>query len=757
MSFLLPHTSKAQADELTLKAVFLERFTRFIEWEKQSETNEFNIVIIGSDEKIAHQLKKVYRNRNIQNKTVRVTQIKHLDDLKNLSCDILFVSENMSKELEEITQYSFSKSILTIADTKNFATKGVIINFYIKNNSIQFKINTDAAKKSNLQISYHLLKMADISFRITALISIKNISIKNKITLIIVCVTFLVITIGQSILFFKEIKEHKNTIINNYISYTTLIAENCISPLTFEDKKGGHQILLSSKSIKDIHSIYLFDENKELFTFISKDEVSLEPKLKTHLSYYETKDFLIINQPIAFKGKISGYIYVKVSLQSYKAFIYDKMFFLTISTIVLLILAYFLATMLQKFISRPILELAEATKDFSLSDTYTVNLDINRKDEIGLLYNSFNILLKSLSTKEKERNAAEFALRESEEKFRVSFENAPLGIAIVDLKGDFLQINMELCNFFGYTREEMLQKSIRELIHNSDIIESKEILDSLLSGKNIGKTIETRFISKNNDTIWCILNSSLITLHKESYIIIHLIDVTKRRLAERAHIQLQGQVQQAHKMETIGTLAGGISHDFKNILNPIIGFSTLALNALEENSEAKKDIEKVIKAAHRADELVNQILAFSRQNEEETSPVVFSSVINESIELLRATIPSTAEIKVISDIESEKVLGNHTQLQQVVMNLCTNAYHALPEGQGVITIHSSKVNIDQRFIDKYHELKTGEYILLSISDNGIGMSKDVLGKNFRSLLHHKKSRPRHRIRTISGTRGSQNT
>lgn len=162
MSFLLPHTSKAQADELTLKAVFLERFTRFIEWEKQSETNEFNIVIIGSDEKIAHQLKKVYRNRNIQNKTVRVTQIKHLDDLKNLACDILFVSENMSKELEEITQYSFSKSILTIADTKNFATKGVIINFYIKNNSIQFKINTDAAKKSNLKISYHLLKMADI-------------------------------------------------------------------------------------------------------------------------------------------------------------------------------------------------------------------------------------------------------------------------------------------------------------------------------------------------------------------------------------------------------------------------------------------------------------------------------------------------------------------------------------------------------------------------------------------------------------------
>lgn len=570
------------------------------------------------------------------------------------------------------------------------------------------------------------------------MISIKDISIKNKITLIIVSVTFLVITIGQSILFFKEIKEHKNTIINNYISYTTLIAENCISPLSFEDKQGGTQILLSSRSIKDIHSIYLFNDKKALFTFISKDQTSLIPTLKTHIPYYETKDFLIINQPITFKGDICGYIYVKVSLQSYKEFIYDKLIFLITSTAVLLILAYLLAAMLQKFISKPILKLADATKDFSVSDRYPDNLDINRKDEIGLLYKSFNNLLKSLSSKEKERNAAEFALRESEEKFRISFENAPLGIAILDLEGRFLQINMELCNFFEYTREEMLEKTIRELIHTSDIIESKELLDSLLSGKNIGKTIETRFISKNNETIWCILNSSLITLHKDSYIIIHLIDVTKRKLAERAHLQLQSQVQQAHKMETIGTLAGGISHDFKNILNPIIGFSTLALNALEDNHEAKKDIEKVIKAAHRADELVNQILAFSRQNEEETSPVVFSSVITESIELLRATIPSTAEIKVISDIRSEKVLGNHTQLQQVVMNLCTNAYHALPEGQGVITIHTSKVNIDQRFIEKHHELKIGEYILVSISDNGIGMSKDVLARIFDPFYTTKK-------------------
>lgn len=570
------------------------------------------------------------------------------------------------------------------------------------------------------------------------MISIKDISIKNKITLIIVSVTFLVITIGQSILFFKESKEYKENLINNYTSYTTLIAENCISPLTFEDKKGGLQILLSSKAIKDIHSIYLFNNRKKLFASISNNPTQPEPRLRIHVPYYETTDFLIINQPITFKGKTNGYIYVEVSLQAYKIFIYDKLIFLISSTLVLLILAFVLARILQNVISKPILELANATKDLSLSNTLPKNLDLNRKDEIGLLHNSFNTLLMSLSTKEKERNEAEFALRESEEKFRISFENAPLGIAILNLKGDFIQLNAEICNLFDFSKKELLGKTIRELIHTSDIIESKEVIDSLLSGKNIGKTIEIRFISKNNTTIWCILNSSLITLHKESYIIIHLIDVTKRKIAERAHLQLQGQVQQAHKMETIGTLAGGISHDFKNILNPIIGFSTLALNALNENEEAKKDIEKVIKAAHRADELVNQILAFSRQNEEETAPIAFASVITESIDLLRATIPSTAEINVVSTIRAEKVLGNHTLLQQVVMNLCTNAYHALPEGQGTITINLSKTNIDQLFIDKHNELKIGEYIRLSIHDNGIGMSKDVLARIFDPFYTTKK-------------------
>ena len=203
-------------------------------------------------------------------------------------------------------------------------------------------------------------------------------------------------------------------------------------------------------------------------------------------------------------------------------------------------------------------------------------------------------------------------------------------------------------------------------------------------------------------------------------------------------LQLQNQLQQAHKMETIGTLAGGISHDFKNILNPIIGFTTLAMESLEDNVTAKKDLERVLKAAKRADELVHQILAFSRQNEQIFSAIDLGSVMKESIDLLRATIPTTVEINTSIYDGHERVMGNQTQIQQVVLNLCTNANQALPNSEGKIDIKLEKINIDQRFVEENQGFKTGDHLVITVSDNGKGMSKEVLARIFDPFYTTKK-------------------
>lgn len=566
----------------------------------------------------------------------------------------------------------------------------------------------------------------------------KNLSIKNKLVAIMLSITFSVVIIGQSVLAYIEIQERKESLVNNFITHSNLIAENCISPLAFGDVKGIKEVLKSNKSVPEIHSIYVFNERKHLFAYQNFTDSTATPDLKLYVRYYETPNFLHINQPILYNGTPFGFLYVKISMKVFQDSIKQKIQYLFLTTLGLFALAYLLSIRLQKLISKPILELSNITKDISSKGDYSRRFSYDSTDEIGMLYQSFNDMLSAIYNKEKERTSAEVALRESEEKFRISFENAPLGIGLIDLEGNLLQVNNELCHLFGYSQNEFLKKKFSSIFHPDDFIETEALINDILKGKSIGKTIEVRFQTKSQAMIWCILNTSLVVLGNSSFLIIQIIDISKRKEAEQAHLQLQNQLQQAHKMETIGTLAGGISHDFKNILNPIIGFTTLAMESLDEESIARKDLERVLKAAKRADELVHQILAFSRQNEQIFSAIDLGSVMKESIDLLRATIPTTVDIKTSIYDGHERVMGNQTQIQQVILNLCTNAYQALPDSQGAISIKLDKINIDQRFVEDNQGFKTGDHLVIEVSDTGKGMSKEVLARIFDPFYTTKK-------------------
>lgn len=552
-------------------------------------------------------------------------------------------------------------------------------------------------------------------------------------------VTFSVVIIGQSVLSYKEITDRETDLRNQFLTHANLIGENCISPLAFGDIRGIKEILKSSKALEDIHSIYIFNERKNLFAeHYFQDSTSITPTLRLMMKYRKSNGFLHINQPIKYQGKVFGYLYMKVSLKHFQEIVKQKIQYIGLTTLGLFILTYLLALRLQRVISKPILDLSRITQDISSKEDYSRQVIFDRKDEIGTLYKSYNDMLSAIHDKEQERNNAALALKESEEKFRTAFENAPLGIALLDMDGSFLQVNNELSHLFGYNRDEFLKKSFSTLFHPDDFVETEALIDDILNGKSIGRTIEIRLNTKSQEARWCILNSSLVVLGKDSYLIIQVIDISKRKEAEQAHLQLQNQLQQAHKMETIGTLAGGISHDFKNILNPIIGFTSLAMDSLENDSSAKKDLARVLKAAKRADELVNQILAFSRQNEQVFAPVDLRSVMTESIDLLRATIPTTVEIKSNIYDGHERVLGNYTQIQQVVMNLCTNAFQALVDKTGKIKIDLTKIHLDQLFHEKNPGFKVGDYLLLTVSDNGKGIPKDVLTRIFDPFYTTKK-------------------
>jgi len=207
-------------------------------------------------------------------------------------------------------------------------------------------------------------------------------------------------------------------------------------------------------------------------------------------------------------------------------------------------------------------------------------------------------------------------------------------------------------------------------------------------------------------------------------------ETTERKLAEESRRQLEEQLRQAQKMKAIGTLAGGIAHDFNNILTVIIPCTHLALEDAGANQGVRENLQQVLLAADRAKNLVQQILAFSRQQKQQRHIVEIDPIVKETHKLLRSALPATLQIVYEAEPNLPPVLADSTQIHQVLMNLCSNAEHALRGRQGRIEIRLNAVTVDEPFARSHPDLRPGPYVRLSVSDNGSGMTEDVQKRIF---------------------------
>lgn len=215
-------------------------------------------------------------------------------------------------------------------------------------------------------------------------------------------------------------------------------------------------------------------------------------------------------------------------------------------------------------------------------------------------------------------------------------------------------------------------------------------------------------------------------------------DITEQREAEEEKETLRSQLQQSQKMEAIGTLAGGIAHDFNNILSVILGYTELAQTNLPEGSKASNHLGQSLIGLNRATELVKQILTFSRKSDQELQPIKVQTITKEVMKLLRSSLPTTIDIRKDIDYSCENVLADPTQIHQIILNLCTNSSHALRETGGIIAVSLKQVRLDQEDIYKIIDLKPGSYVKLEVSDNGIGMEKEIQEKIFDPYFTTKK-------------------
>jgi signal transduction histidine kinase/ActR/RegA family two-component response regulator len=202
----------------------------------------------------------------------------------------------------------------------------------------------------------------------------------------------------------------------------------------------------------------------------------------------------------------------------------------------------------------------------------------------------------------------------------------------------------------------------------------------------------------------------------------------EEEIAERK--QIKEDLRQAHKMEAIGTLAGGIAHDFNNLLAAIIGYTDLAKEDIPDHSPAKSSLEQVEHAGHRAKDIVKQILAFSRKQPEELVILDVQDIVNQTIKLLRASIPATIDIQTIISPDCGSILGNPGKINQIIINLCTNGAQAMDDNGGVLTLELEHIERGSGLIPDDLELMPGGYVALSVSDTGGGIEEHLLERIF---------------------------
>jgi len=338
-----------------------------------------------------------------------------------------------------------------------------------------------------------------------------------------------------------------------------------------------------------------------------------------------------------------------------------------------------------------------------------------------------------------QRKEAEEKIRENTRLFDAVLVGTSDAIFVKDRAGRYLLANAGTSRAMGYEVAAIIGRTDDELLppESLDIIHKAE-----LKVMTTGLTVRAEDVIRNADGIsYWLANKS--PYYDENGEIIGIIgvahDVTSLKKAEEEQHKLERQLQQAQKMEAIGTLAGGIAHDFNNILGALLGYAEMARDDSPPDSSVARDLGEILKAGHRAKDLVKQILTFSRQDAAERIPTSPGDIISEAVKMLRPSLPSTIDIRQDLRSDSGRILANPSQLHQVIINLCTNAYHAMEETGGILGISLKGTELTAEDLLRNPDIDQGKFIQISVSDTGAGMNPEIRERIFEPYFTTKET------------------
>lgn len=546
----------------------------------------------------------------------------------------------------------------------------------------------------------------------------------SKLTYTVILI-FVVINVFS---FWLYSQESKKTYTRKHSEYLAYLKDSLELPLWNIDRDGVESICNSFSKNEIVSLLRVTDEDgNSLFSMIHEDEPSL----------------IVQKIPVYYRDLIVGNVELGFTKRLYQKNNY-QMLARGMLPLLFVIFGLMVASkiLLSRLIEQPLNHLISRIENIS-EGNYQEQKQTFKHFEIKKILEKFNVMANRVDKRERslvqinlqleaeiaDRKQAERDLRESQRRYQQLVEDLPVGIfrASAEYDGKYVMVNPAYAKMLGYDSEQDLMNHEAKDVYKSP--EMRQVFLEMLFQEETIQGLNLEFKKKDGQSIEALVTAHVVS-NKEGkplYLEGIIEDVTERNSLEK-------QIRQTQKMEAVGTLTGGISHDFNNILASIFGFTEAAKMRNSKGQDIEKYFDEILDAGLRARSLIKQMLAFSRQTEVVRTATYLSPIIKETVKFLRASLPSSIRIKQDFIVEKATVWADPTQIHQILMNLCTNSSHAMGDRGGVLEIIIDQIVLDDSSNLQLRDLLPGEYIKISVADCGHGIPADIIDRIFEPFF-----------------------